>query len=107
MVMQATWLTRNWHVVRLSFKADVEPICGQIFGPIDDVFAKFFDVFSLDVSFLRSLARSNIFEKTACVAAIDLVRKSPKSDSSSRFFGRLKILDVHSSFEESIFRGIY
>ena len=61
---------------------------------IDDVFANFFDVFSLDVLFLRSLARWKIFEKTACVAAINLVRKSSKSEPSSRFFGRLKFCPV-------------
>ena len=37
--------------------------------------------------------RSNCFHQTVCIAAIFLVRKSSKSEPSSRFFGRLKILN--------------
>ena len=74
---------------------------------IDDVFAKFFDVFSLDVLFLRSLARSKIFEKTACVAAIDLVRKSSKSEPSSQFFGRLKFCPVSDFSGKFDFWGVF
>ena len=36
--------------------------------------------------------RSKIFQKIGRVGAIDLVRKSSKSEPSSQFFGRLKIL---------------
>ena len=36
--------------------------------------------------------RSKIFQKIGGGAAIDLVQKSSKSEASSRFFGRLKIL---------------
>ena len=36
--------------------------------------------------------RSKIFQKIGRVDAIDLVQKSSKSEPSSQFFGRLKIL---------------
>ena len=77
----------NWEMVSMITTAD-------------DVFAKFFDVFSLDVSFLRSHARSKFFEKTACVAAINFVRKSWKSEPSSRFFGRLKFCPVSNFWDK-------
>ena len=79
----------------------------EMLSMIDDVFAKFFDVFSLDVLFLRSLARSKIFEKTACVAAIDLVRKSSKSEPSSQFFGRLKFCPVSDFSGKFDFWGVF
>ena len=57
-------------------------------------------------SFVRSLVaiifhrrenffgRAKILEKKVWVAAIDSVKKSSKSELSSRFLGRLKILNV-------------
>ena len=45
--------------------------------------------------------RSKIFQKIGRVGAIDLVRKSSKSEPSSRFFGRLKILTKFGPYVRS------
>ena len=44
-------------------------------------------------SFVRSLVRSKIFQILVRADAIDLVQKSSNFEPSSRFFGRLKILN--------------
>ena len=52
-----------------------------------------FYLFHLFRSFVRSLARSKIFQILVRVGAIDLVQKSSNFEPSSRFFGCLKIFD--------------
>ena len=52
---------------------------------------RFHEVFS---TLFRSLTRSKFFENAACVATIDLVRKSSKSEPSWRFLSCLKFCRV-------------
>ena len=57
----------------------------------------FFENFSKNIctnrSFVRLLVRSKNFQILVRADAIDLVQKSSNFEPSSRFFGRLKILD--------------
>ena len=64
-----------------------------IFGMlrVKKFFSDFSSVRSLVRSFFRSPARAKTFPEIVRVVAIELVRKSSKSEPSSRFFGRLKI----------------
>ena len=55
----------------------------------DAIFRSFLRFFR---SFVRFFVRSKIFQKIGRVAAMILVQKSSKSELSSRFLGRLKIL---------------
>ena len=55
--------------------------------------SKFFGTIETIRSFVRLLVRSKIFQILVRADAIDLVQKSSNFEPSSRFFGRLKILN--------------
>ena len=57
------------------------------------IFEKFSKKFCTNRSFVRLLVRSKIFQILVRADAIDLVQKSSNFEPSSRFFGRLKILN--------------
>ena len=57
------------------------------------IFENFSKIFCTNRSFVRSLVRSKIFQILVRADAIDLVQKSSNFEPSSRFFGRLKILN--------------
>ena len=61
-------------------------------GPAEN-FEKFSQNFCTNRSFVRLLVRSKIFQILVRADAIDLVQKSSNFEPSSRFFGRLKILN--------------
>ena len=68
----------------------------------------FWDLFECSILFriFRELFvrfdHSIFFHQTACVAAMFLVRKSSKSEPSSRFFGRLKFSGSAKNFRKQI-----
>ena len=89
------------HIKRLCYSQQfvlVPALTLEVFDAVDlIIFAgsrgEFFfrNLFRSFRCFLRLFPRSNFFQILVRVDAIDLVRKSSKSELSSRFFGRLKI----------------
>ena len=61
-------------------------------GPVETIEKKS-KILCTVCSFVRSLVRSKIFQILVRADAIDLVQKSSNFEPSSRFFGRLKILN--------------
>ena len=62
-----------------------------------------------EILFRKNFGEAKLFEKKNWVVAIDFVKKSSKSELSSRFFGRLKILQDleghHKTCEVPIWRS--
>ena len=65
----------------------------RAFGSLRGSRRKFSKNFCINRSFVRLLVRSKIFQILVRADAIDLVQKSSNFEPSSRFFGRLKILN--------------
>ena len=80
---------------------------GTVLGPrLDHLLSKKYKTWCVLISSCSEIIKANhvsifllfdFFEKMRCVETDDLVRKSSKSEPSSRFFGRLKIFAIFGS----------